>query len=119
MKTPCIEHPNKPERNGYVRIRHKGKKDYAHRFAYRWFNGPLIRGLEIDHICKNKRCWNADHLEQVLPIVNKLRSNCVSGINARKTHCKHGHEFTKANTYLTKENGRIRRHCLQCKSDRC
>lgn len=32
------------------------------------------------------------------------------------THCKYGHEFTPANTYWRKDNGR--RACRQCVADR-
>jgi len=118
MKTPCIEHPNKPAKNGYVRIRHGGKRYFAHRFAYEKHIGPLVPGMEIDHLCKNRRCWNPDHLEQVTPLENKRRSECVSTLNARKTHCIHEHKFTIENTYLFKENGRFRRQCLKCKKGR-
>jgi len=37
----------------------------AHRWAYRHFVGDLVEGLEIDHLCNNRRCVNPWHLEQV------------------------------------------------------
>lgn len=46
--------------------------------------------------------------------VNILRGDGVAAINARKTACKRGHEFTPENTYM---NGG-RRVCRTCKRQR-
>jgi hypothetical protein len=36
-------------------------------------------------------------------------------INAAKTHCIHGHEFTPENTYwITTHPGKLWRHCKEC-----
>jgi hypothetical protein len=37
------------------------------------------------------------HLEPVTPQENKFRSNCVGGVNARKTHCYRGHPLSGEN----------------------
>lgn len=37
----------------------------VHRLSYEAFKGPIPVGLEIDHLCRNKRCYNPDHLEAV------------------------------------------------------
>lgn len=34
--------------------------------------------------------------------------------NGSKTHCKHGHEFTAANTSINTWGGRVQRVCLAC-----
>lgn len=107
----CIEHKNKPNPNGYIRVRRNGERWLAHRLAYVLSKGKIIRGMEIDHICKNKKCINPDHLEMVTPTENKRRSNCPSGENFRKTHCIRGHEFNATNTYIH----RGQRRCLICK----
>lgn len=36
--------------DGYVRITIDGMSDYAHRWAWRFVNGPIPRDMEIDHI---------------------------------------------------------------------
>jgi hypothetical protein len=111
METNCIYLKNKPQKNGYVRIRYDGKRYYAHRLAYIQKIGPIKQGMEIDHLCKNKACVNVKHLEQVTPTINKRRSSCPSGINYKKTHCIRGHEFNIKNTQLHKGE----RHCKICK----
>lgn len=41
-------------------------------------------GIELDHLCKNGKCVNPDHLEAVTKTVNLQRAH-------RKVHCKRGH----------------------------
>lgn len=71
---------------------------YAHRTFYEKFKGEIPAGLTIDHLCRVRNCVNPDHLEAVTLRENILRSDGPTAINARKTHCKHGHEFNAENT---------------------
>lgn len=64
-----------------------------------------LKGKEIDHLCRNRKCLNPDHLEVVTPRVNNMRSNSIAAINNRKTHCLNGHEFNEQNTYYRKDSG--------------
>ena len=42
-----------------------------------------------------------------------------SAVNAAKTHCIHGHEFTKENTVWQRRNGRVAgRGCRTCRNER-
>lgn len=92
-----------------------GKQIKAHRFAYEIRQGPVPEGLELDHLCRNRSCVNAAHLEPVTRRENQRRGQSVSGRNARKTHCKHGHEFTRENTRWRKDGSR---YCRTCGRDR-
>lgn len=83
----------------------------GHRWAYQRFVGPIPEGYTIDHLCRNMVCVNPAHMEPVPIGVNTSRSNNVSARNARKTHCKRGHEFTPENTFLTAKGGRGCREC--------
>lgn len=89
---------------------------YAHRYAYGFCVGPIPEGLTIDHLCETKLCVLPEHLEPTTLRVNVLRSSrAPAAINARKTHCKRGHEFTEENTSRFKsEAGRLKRHCRTC-----
>jgi hypothetical protein len=106
---------NGPKRSyGYITIPHgDGTKhnEYVHRFAYEALVGPIPEGLQLDHLCRNTRCVNPDHLEPVTPRVNSLRSESFAAKHARKTHCVRGHEFTETNTARTRDRTRRCRTC--------
>lgn len=101
------------ESPGYGMLAFRGEMRMAHAVAYELFVGPAPRrdsGLCIDHLCRNHACANPDHLEVVTHSENKLRGQSVCADNARKTHCKRGHEFTEENTYRWQG----KRHCRTC-----
>lgn len=85
----------------------------AHRWSYEFMRAPIPDGLALDHLCSNPPCVNPWHLEPVTQRENVLRSRGITAQNARKTHCKWGHEFTEANTYVDR---RGRRGCRTCRN---
>lgn len=111
---------------GYGLLDMGGKPVEAHRFAYELLVGPIPDGLTIDHVkangCTSRACVKAiadefgpAHLEPVTQGENVLRGVGFAAVNARKTHCVNGHEFTEINTYI-RPNGW--RDCLTCKRAR-
>jgi hypothetical protein len=91
----------------------------AHRFAYIIWRGPIPDDLpHLDHLCRNRACVDPWSLDPVTRSINLLRSPLVRNPNtanhagANKTHCKHGHAFDEANTYVDRDG---HRHCRACR----
>jgi hypothetical protein len=88
---------------------------YVHRISLERAKGPIPDGLHVDHLCRNRACFNPDHLEAVPPIVNVRR-----GAGAHVIHtgnCHRGHPQTPENTYgpFMDRRGHARYHCRPCK----
>jgi hypothetical protein len=66
--------------NGYGRIKRNGKSLLVHRVIYARKHGSIPQGMDLDHVCRNRRCVNPDHLEPVPRAVN-----CQRGANAKLT----------------------------------
>lgn len=85
---------------------------YVHRLVLETFRGPPADGMEACHFnddpadnrLENLR-WDTHSSNQF----DKVRNG--HDHNARKTHCKYGHEFTPENTLVNK-NGH--RNCREC-----
>jgi hypothetical protein len=102
---------------GYVYIHFKGKGEYLHRLIYRTLVGRLVKGKQIDHLCKVRHCANPNHLEQVTQLENIKRGSWYIGKNARKTHCPKGHSLRNARfrTRVNSVSGSyIQRECRVC-----
>lgn len=98
--------------SGYGSFRLGGRAQAAHRIAYELMIGPIPEGLTLDHLCRVRNCVNPAHLEPVTSTENILRGEGPTALNARKTHCPQGHEYTPENTRTYKD--RPGRDCLTC-----
>lgn len=98
---------------GYGCAQHEGKVQLTHRISYEVHNGPIPTGLQIDHLCRNKRCCNPTHLEAVTGKVN-----CERTPEATKTRCKNDHPLAGPNVRLkSKPGGGRQRECVVCAMD--
>lgn len=106
--TDCIIWLGAKTKGGYGLKYNSHGSDLIHRQAYENVKGKIPDGLELDHLCRNRACYNPEHLEAVTRKVNLSRG--LINQNVRKTHCPYWHEYTKDNTYLYKG----RRNCKKC-----
>jgi len=105
------------QQRGYGRFRIKEEGiSLAHRAAYFLSVGPIPDGMTLDHLCRNTLCVRPDHLEPVTSRENTLRSDGLPATNARKTHCKNGHEFTPENTWVAPGTRKFRL-CRTCRAE--
>lgn len=105
-------------KSGYGKFTLNQKPSYAHRASYELIKGKIPDGLQIDHLCRNRKCVNPEHLEVVTQQENKKRglAGFITGLKQRaKTHCPQGHEYSKENTYFSKHKKGNKRHCRICK----
>lgn len=89
----------------------------AHVVLYELLVGPVPEGMELDHSCENRGCVRPSHLRPKTHWENTARSRTNPfAINAAKTHCPKGHEYTESNTYRNPLKGW--RQCLACRHER-
>lgn len=81
---------------GYSVAAQNGNKRAGHRVAYEVLVGPIPEGLELDHLCRNRACYNPAHLEPVTRKENARRgSNCGKGKCRKCGMDKVGHNLQK------------------------
>jgi hypothetical protein len=100
----CIEFTGSVQTGGYGQMGIKGRPYLTHKLAYEWLIGEVPSGLELDHICRNKKCLNTEHLEPVTHSENLIRRG-LKGKKINKperTHCRRGHRLTVENIYMRK-----------------
>ncbi|MFI0897088.1 HNH endonuclease signature motif containing protein [Streptomyces sp. NPDC020983] len=129
----CIIWTAHTNNRGYGTIGSGGKDGrtvYAHRVSYELFVGAITAGMMVDHQCHNddptcgdgdgclhRRCINPYHLQLVTAGENQRKSTqTFASANLAKTHCRNGHPFDEANTYVRPDTGG--RQCRQCRLDR-
>lgn len=106
--TDCAQYTGTLNNSGYGMIGVKDRTRSVHRYAYELLVGPIPEGLVIDHLCRNRACWNVAHMEPVTNAENQAR-----GAHKAKTHCKNGHPYDVPNTYVNRKGQRMCRACMR------
>lgn len=61
-------------------VTYKGRTVRIHRAIYEELRGSIPPGTQLDHLCRNMRCCNPDHLEPVTGATN-VRMGRVAKLN--------------------------------------
>ena len=113
--TGCLIWLGRRSRDGYGKVSVNGKEWYVHRLVWEIANGrPKADGMHIDHTCGQSMCVEADHLEEVTPRENIIRSWDRRSYGV--TECKNGHAYTPENTYVSPKRGT--KSCKECARQR-
>lgn len=114
----CWEWTAYKDKQGYGHFNFQGTTKQAHRVSWfieyeEWPEG------ELHHICENPSCVNPAHLE-TKEHWEHTREHGTSpvAINASKTHCIHGHEFTPENTATPPSGGRKCKTCQRIRQEK-
>jgi len=83
----------------------------AHRLVYTVHCGQIPDGLDLDHLCRNTRCVNPDHLEPVTPQENIRRA--LSYKRGTKECCPRGHVLAAENL----GNSAWQSFCRTCRNE--
>jgi hypothetical protein len=99
---------------GYGKVWLDGKWYVAHKLAWEALIGSVPEDKDLDHLCRNRKCWNIEHLEPVPHRINLLRGPETEATrNSAKTECKRGHPFDDENTGYKANGWRYCRACNQ------
>lgn len=121
MPNGCIEWLGYLDADGYGRYyANYPNTVYVHRIAFERTKGSIPEGMQVDHICFNRKCLNPDHLQLLTASENARRISPEGRLAWRLaqerrrqdvTHCQRGHEFSADNT---KVDRRGQRSCKTC-----
>lgn len=92
-------------KSGYATTHVGGKTKDAHRVYYESLVGLVKKGLELDHLCRNRKCVNPQHMEQVTHAENMKRSPKVTKLSDKQVCAIRELEGVKTQTYIAKMFG--------------
>lgn len=103
---------------GYGSFRLNGRTRLAHRLAYESGHGPIAPGLQVDHLCRVRRCVNPGHLEPVSSGLNNRREHLANRRLSGATRCPRKHRLAGHNVVI-RDRGPCRRtrECRTCRDE--
>lgn len=100
----CLLWTGRLDKHGYPRT---DDNRLAYRAVYESEIAPIPDGLELDHLCRDRRC--VFHLEPVTRSQNELRKSW--SFRCRIKMCPRGHALTPYTAMTTPHGGRVCRTC--------
>lgn len=95
-----ISTSHKLTKDGYLRKRvwvfGKLVNRLYHRHMWSLKHGEMPKGYEIDHMCKNRACFNVEHLQMLTSSVHRTKDN--TGRNSDRKELAHKHWLLHHNT---------------------
>ncbi|PMQ19299.1 HNH endonuclease [Glutamicibacter arilaitensis] len=91
---------------GYGKFSIDGKYHYAHRVSYEKLVGEIPPGMEIDHICHNRKCVNPDHLRVTTPKQNNENHQGPKADSVTRVRGVHWYEARSKYMAQVGHNGR-------------
>jgi hypothetical protein len=85
----------------------------AHRVSYEAFVCEIPTDRQLDHLCRNRKCINPEHLELVTCKENIRRNPRIVA-----NECRKGHKLTDENTYYSRKGNSTVRSCKICKKEK-
>jgi len=108
----CHEWNGYLDDHGYGGFKINNTNYKAHRVSFH-IHKKLDNTKLVDHICRNRKCVNPEHLRLVDFKTNSVENNTgIVAINYQKTHCINGHEFLGNNFKIYSDKSRT---CMICK----
>ncbi|MFB6934536.1 HNH endonuclease [Streptomyces chartreusis] len=93
----CWRWTGATNKGGYGVIGRTGNGNGAaltHKAAYEFYIADVPAGLDLDHRCRNRWCWNPWHLDPVTRKVNVARGLRAPGYGPRERPlCPYGHQY--------------------------
>lgn len=117
QETGCWNWIGFQDGKGYGRVSMLGRPRMAYRVAYELYCERIPDGLHLDHLCRNPKCCNPEHLEPVTHAENVRRGHGPEVARTRwlkQSHCKHGHALSGENLIITTRQ----RVCRTCVNER-
>lgn len=90
-----------------------GRTRLAHRLAVQLSGRVIPPKMQVDHLCRVRRCVNPEHLEIVTPRVNTERGMAPTMITHVTGICKRGHSMEDA-IIVRRKDGRVSQRCRPC-----
>lgn len=116
----CWEWTGPTSVGGYGKIRWACfEESYTHRVSWTMLVTAIPPGMFIDHLCRNRKCCNPDHLEVVTHQTNMGRGFSPTARLSKSGLCKKGHEQTPENTHRNPSKKQPNaRACSICRNER-